>query len=99
MQSHVCVSCYLCPACRPNLCPALALADIQNVMFVRAGLSAGAPLDVEAIVGDLTSPKERQAKLSDAAYETVKQLYLQIEAAIEDPSKGKASGFAQPWLS
>lgn len=61
-----------------------------------AGLCAGAPLDVEAIVGPA---KDKEAKLSEAAFAAVTDLYMKIEDAIKDPSKGSASGFAQPWLS
>lgn len=63
------------------------------------GLSAGAPLNVEAITGSLESTKDKQVKLGDAAYQAVKDEYLRIEEAIQDPYKGTAAGFAQPWLS
>ena len=66
---------------------------------MRTGLSAAPELDVEAIVGDTANQKDRQAKLSQAAFEAVTNEYLRIEAAIEDPYKGTADGFAQPWLS
>ena len=56
-------------------------------------------MDVDAIVGDIASTKDRQIKLSDVAYEAVKAEYLRIEAAIQDPYKGTAASFQQPWLA
>ena len=66
-------------------------------MQLGAGLSAAAPLDVDAIVGGIDSQKDRQVKLSDAAYAAVKEEYLRTEAAIQDVYRGSANGFAQPW--
>lgn len=43
--------------------------------------------------------KDKEAKLSEAAFAAVTDRYLQIEEAIKDPNKGSASGFVQPWLS
>ena len=63
-----------------------------------AGLSAAAELDVEALVGGIDNTKERQVKLSETAYEAVKEQYLRIEAAIQDPYLGSADNFKQPWL-
>lgn len=54
---------------------------------------------MEAITGSLESTKDKQVKLGDAAYQAVKDEYLRIEEAIQDPYKGTAAGFAQPWLS
>ena len=53
-------------------------------------------MDVETIVG---KAKDKEAKLSEVAFEAVKDLYLKIEAAIQAPDKGASQGFAQPWLS
>ena len=56
-------------------------------------------LNVDEIVGNLSAAKDRQVKLCNAAFQAVKDEYLRIESAIQDPYKGSASGFQQPWLS
>ena len=40
--------------------------------------------------------KMAQATLADAAWQSVTDEYLRLEAAIRDPSK--RSGYQQPWL-
>lgn len=74
-------------------------AGHSDSVRVTAGLSVAPALDVQGIVSSLSTDKERQVKLCEVAYEAVRNEYLRIEAAIQDPYKGSASAFAQPWQS
>jgi glycerol-3-phosphate O-acyltransferase len=73
-----------------------ALGERRIVNFTGVGISIGEELNVEAITAGIEGRDAIAMTVSNAVYERVCKLYIELDAVVKDPASAPAI-FTQPW--